>query len=366
MARCNRNGKIEFLRFIFSVIIVIHHSRYVLGDANCKFLGGSFAVEFFFLVSGYLMMASIEKLSTRKAPGQGLGKETLGFLWKKAKAVYPELLIAWIIALIFTANAQKKSILGWVALAVDSFYELTLLKMSGLYSTSLNGVTWYISSMLLCMAILYPLTRKYPDMMKRLGFPLIAVFAMGYLSGEFSNPRDPVKWIGFTMKGNIRALGEISLGAVLCVLVKMVENVKLTKLGKIMVTLAEWSAYILLVLYMYHAKAGQRDYFFLLVMAVAVGISFSHKGIDADMFDNPICVWLGKWSLPLYLGHTFYAYHLNEVAPKSMTGDQKMAVYMTLAIVTSFAIWGLSVLVKKITPRIAHILNSLLIDRSDN
>lgn len=56
-----RNGKIELLRFLFAVIIVLHHSRQLLGDENCLFLGGSLGVEFFFIVSGYLMMSSIEK-----------------------------------------------------------------------------------------------------------------------------------------------------------------------------------------------------------------------------------------------------------------------------------------------------------------
>ena len=40
-----RNGKIDFYKFIFSIIIVIHHSRNLVGDDLSKFLGGSFAVE---------------------------------------------------------------------------------------------------------------------------------------------------------------------------------------------------------------------------------------------------------------------------------------------------------------------------------
>lgn len=361
MGKTNRNGKIEFLRFVFSVIIVIHHSRYFLGDAKCKFLGGSFAVEFFFMVSGYLMMASIEKLSARKEIGQDLGRETLCFLWKKAKSVYPDLLIGWIIALVFTTIAKKKTVFGMAELALDSFFELILLKMSGLHSTSLNGVTWYISSMLLCMAILYPLLRKYPDLMNHIGLPLVALCSLGYLSGKYGAPRDPLKWIEFTMKGNVRALGEIALGAIIYLAVKKTSKLELTKLGKTLVTLAEWSAYILLILYMYHAKATERDYFFVLVMAIAVGLSFSHKGIDADLFDNPVCIWLGKWSLPLYLGHTFYAYHLNKIVPKSVADNQKMVIYLMLAASTSFVIWGLSLAVKSLMPRVLNVLKRLLV-----
>ena len=58
LAPKKRNGKIDLLRFLFAVIVLIYHSRYVVGDEKSLFLGGSFAVEFFFLVSGYLMMAN--------------------------------------------------------------------------------------------------------------------------------------------------------------------------------------------------------------------------------------------------------------------------------------------------------------------
>lgn len=364
MAKSKRNGKIEFLRFIFSIIIVVHHSRNILGDDKSPFLGGSFAVEFFFLVSGYLMMASIEKISARKADTHELGKETLSFLWKKAKSVYPELFIGWVIAILFTAYAKQKSLLGMAGLVVDSFFELTLLKMSGLYSISLNGVTWYISSMLLCMAILYPLLRKYPDMMKHIVLPMIVLLTLGYLGGEYIAPRDPLKWIGFTKKGNIRAMGEIALGALCYQAVKATAKIELTRLGKLLVTVVEWCAYVLLILFMYFMKASGRDYFFLAVMALAVGLSFSHKGIDADFFDKPICIWLGKWSLPLYLGHTFYAYYLNIVVPEYLSDSQKMAIYLALSITTSFVIWGLSLAVKRVMPKVVHAAKNLLIEKA--
>lgn len=357
-----RNGKIEFLRFIFSIIIVIHHSRYIFGDKNCLFLGGSLAVEFFFLVSGYLMMATIEKIRANKPEVSGLGQETFGFICKKVKAVYPDLLIAWVIAIVFAAYATKGSV---VKLGVDSFFEAMLVKMGGLPATSINGVTWYISSMLLCMAVLYPLIRKFPDMLKYVVLPLLVILSMGYLAGEFGTPRNPTLWIGFTMKGNIRALAEISLGAVIYHLVKEFQKMQLSWFGKLMVTLVEWAAYVIVIRYMYNEKATERDYFFIVVMAVAVLLSFSHQGIDAKIFDNRFVGWLGKWSLPLYLGHTYYSYHLNKVLPEDTTDITKWVVYGGCTVVTSFAIWGLSVAVKKLTPMVARGTKRLLIKKTD-
>lgn len=361
----SRNGKIEFLRFLFSVIILVHHSRYLFGDKECLFLGGSFAVEFFFLVSGYLMMATIEKIRARSEASVGLGKETMGFLWKKAKSVYPDLLIAWVIALLVISFTKELSGKDTAILAIDSFFEVTLMKMSGLPAVSVNGVTWYISSMLICMAVLYPLIRKFPDMMKHVGLPLIVLLSLGYLAGELGSPRDPNKWIGFTKKGNIRALGELALGALSYQVVKAFAKVELTRLGKMLITLVEWCAYVALILYMYYEKATTRDYFFIFVMAVAVTLSFSHKGIDAKLFDNAFCSWLGKWSLPLYLGHTYYTSHLNLVLPETVTKNQKWVIYLACTVVTSFVIWGLSIAVKKLMPMVIRGAKCLLIKKTD-
>ena len=44
-----RNGEIDFLRFLFSLIILLRHSSNIVGKKWYPFLGGAFAVEFFFL-----------------------------------------------------------------------------------------------------------------------------------------------------------------------------------------------------------------------------------------------------------------------------------------------------------------------------
>ena len=74
-----RNGRIDLLRFVFALVIMLHHSRYVLGDDHAVFIGGSLAVEFFFLVSGYLMAVSAERANQR-GPMTRPGAETWSFL----------------------------------------------------------------------------------------------------------------------------------------------------------------------------------------------------------------------------------------------------------------------------------------------
>lgn len=362
MKTSKRNGKIEFLRFLFSVIIVIHHSRYLLGDKNCMFLGGSFAVEFFFLVSGYLMMATIEGKNAKGGPGEGLGKETAGFLLRKIKAVYPEVLIGWIIAVVFVGIVKESSLIGFLELFADSFFEATLMKMSGITNSSINGVTWYISSMLLCMAVLYPLLRKFPDMMIHVGAPLAALLLLGYLCGEYGTLRTPTAWIGFTYKGNLRAFAELCLGVLCFQAAKRICTVRFSTIGRVVLTVVEWGLYGALIWFMYTQKAGVRDYFWLAVMAVAVTLSFSARGIDAQWFNKPVFYWLGRFSLPLYLAHTYYAQNLNLILPEEWTAFPRMTVYLACAVATSFAIMAIALAIKKATPAAGRLLRRVFLE----
>ena len=58
-----RNYEIEWLRFIFSIMIVLNHTKFFSADSVFPVVGCSFGVEFFFLTSGYLMAEHVMKNS---------------------------------------------------------------------------------------------------------------------------------------------------------------------------------------------------------------------------------------------------------------------------------------------------------------
>ena len=75
------NYFVDFLRFVFSIGILFYHSwRFtgVFGNgiANSGFLG----VDFYFMVTGYLMINSIRNHKKSKDP---VLKESFDFIWKK-------------------------------------------------------------------------------------------------------------------------------------------------------------------------------------------------------------------------------------------------------------------------------------------
>lgn len=101
-ARSQKNGGIELLRFLFCLIVLLfHEQKYLLGEASLKhgvrlafFPHGSIGVEFFFVLSGALMASSI----SRKQADTPTPQEYLGFLSRKYRSIFPQHLVAFVIA----------------------------------------------------------------------------------------------------------------------------------------------------------------------------------------------------------------------------------------------------------------------------
>ena len=339
--RGGKNGKIELLRFIFAVIIVIHHFRVVVGDRNSPFLGGSLAVEFFFILSGYLMMVSLERLSAKPVDGN-LGSETVSFLFKKAKAVYPEMVITYFLGIAVYAFARSYSLKAAGKLFANSVWELLFLQRTGLGVSSVNGVTWYIGAMLLCMAVMYPILRRYPNMGSRVVIPLLSLLALGWLCQNYTNPRGPGLWVGLTFKGNIRAFGELGLGVICYQLTAKLKKLQLAPFGKAVLTALEPVLYIGIIAYMYFEKATNLDYFFILLLVIALCITFSDQPFFCQQFNSGFFLFLGRFSVPLFFGHVFWAYNVNCLLPADATNAVKMAWYLSLAAVTAVVVYGLT------------------------
>lgn len=394
--RKQHNVTIDFLRFLFSVIVVLHHSRYVLGDDNCYFLGGSLAVEFFFFVSGYLLLVGADKAGRKNGAGDllsggvdkagrteaagletkgvgagttgiggeangigaetnGIGAETLHFILHKIRSFLPEFLIAWWIGFVLIGVVRQYGVLDYLKAFGNDFWELTLVKMSGLFTHGIDGAMWYLSAMLLGMAILYPLLRTKRDLMTHLVCPLLALFLYGYLCQAEGHPRDPIVWLGLCYKGLVRAVAGLCTGVVICMAVRRLKRFSssgLTKTGNALAIGAQLLCLILAIRYMAEQEPSEYDYFYMFLLMLLVLISFSGFGLESVLGNSQrlhlLSAFLGKYSLSLYLGHLYFAQHVNELLPEELySGKIRMTVYLAAAFANGLLVMGLSALYRR-------------------
>lgn len=234
---------------------------------------------------------------------------------------------------------------------MGSFFEITLLQRTGIGELSVNSAIWYIQSMLLCMLILYPLIRKFPQMMQKVVMPVGALLLLGWLYQTYGSLLTPSAWTGLTFKGNLRGLAELCIGASIYQVVEYLKSFNFTKGIKFAITFIKWCCWLTLFAYMYLRLEDHRgDFFILCIVLIAVILAFSQQCIDANIYQNNFVFRLGKVSLPLYLSHIYYARSLSYILPDALNDWTKMGIYLACSFATAAIVSLAANGIRKLTP----------------
>jgi len=305
VTKSKRNGTIELFRFIFCIGIIFHHigTRFYGGelvlDNNFKFFcSGYIGVEFFFLVSGFLLAKSAMKKDESKAP---LGSQTVTFMKGKILSLAVPHTIAFFVAFItgcIVLNVKSSAI---PLRFFNSLPCLFFLQKSGIPYISINSVEWYICSMLLCMIIIYPLCKKYQKTYTNIIAPFLGIVTISYLVYKYGTLTRIKVYDIFTYKCNIRAFAEINLGVCAFAISEKIKNLNYTRFDKFALTIIEAACYIFTLYYSLGYLKQIYDVYALMALFVAIIITFSNTSLFANCFNNKFIYFLGKLSLHIYL-----------------------------------------------------------------
>ena len=209
MAEKKYTIEIDALKFTFTIVVFLYHfSKISDSSAGTPFLWGYLAVEFFFLTSGYFMAESIRKNGENPlAPSAG------GYVWHKIKPLCLPFITSFLVAFIIRQFILKATLFEVIKNFFLGIYEMLFLQMSAIKTgRAYNGPGWYISSMILGIAILYPVFKKYKTYIFSFGALLISVLCYGFINQTADSLNIADTWHGLTYIGNIRAIAGLSLG----------------------------------------------------------------------------------------------------------------------------------------------------------
>lgn len=293
------NGIISFWKFAFAMMIVLFHATEGFAKVARKgfFHFGYIGVEFFFLVSGFLL-GKAALSSKENDSNNNLGKDTFNFILKKIKSFFPYILFAGITGLIIQNVFNEKMT---IYDNITSIWNLLLLRANGMRCHAVIGQVWYISAMLISMIFLYPLIKKYKKNFVYIIAPLITILGFGYLSHKFGNLRGPDKWLGFCTKGLFRCFVELSLGVILYAICEKIKKIDFTKFGKFLITAIEILGFVSIFVIAQFVKKNYYDFIEVLILSISITLAFSQKTLDYKILTNKFSFWLEKLSLPLYL-----------------------------------------------------------------
>ena len=308
-----RIGELDLLRFVFMIMVVLHHFE------ETKFSPFGISVEFFFTLSGLLMARHAEKWS-RSVEGGGkdlslVADETWLFMKGKIRAFYKYYLCAFafqvIVRSVIVNCMPAKTIIMRLFRSIPTL-SLSFFAISGTSVGNYIQATWFLSAMLVAMFVLYPILLRNYRFGVKIIFPILTLFLLGY---EYSvNETIGVwnKWAGLTYFGILRAISEIAFGATLYYIsTEITGNERLMEhfkrpINRILLTLCRVICYGVPLLYAHKTGFGLKfaesfDLHALLFLGIGILLTFSDLGWTIS--DCKFTRYLGRISVPIYIFH---------------------------------------------------------------
>ena len=310
------NGVISLWKFIFAFgVVCCHIAEFATIDPKKLIIpGGAIGVEFFFVVSGFLMC---KKLMSYTEPSPNVGIEAGKYIWGKMKQHFPYVLIGCILGILSRIIYEKWGLSSYAYSIIDGLF----LRMTGVKYVAVNGPTWYISSMLLCMLLIYPFLRKNREKYVYIAAPLITIMVLGWLNKNMGlSLKGPMVMVDkFTYKGNLRALAELNLGIFLYPLCMKFSKIKISNFGRALLTLIQVFCFAMpLVLSYFVERVTHYDIFLLASVTIGIFISFSGQLYGMKLCGNKFFAHLERLSLPMFTVH----YHIARFIGKRIVMDQ--------------------------------------------
>ena len=346
-----KNGSVEFLRFLFTSIIIFFHINLDLWDQKkvlavirdipvTFFNHGNIGVEFFFLVTGWLMAKSIysryiQTKTTSYAGGTGTGlfTETINFVTHKARAIFPYYLLACALTPLVRVMTDRTLTFSYFLNRLPSLF---FLQRVGIGKPFI-GCTWYLSSMLIALVAAYPLCRRFYKAYTLFIAPVLCAVLLGAIIVLTGSLGDIDDWFFFTYKTNIRAFAEISMGATAFEISRRMQGRVYPAAVRILLSLTALTCMSLSIAYMCSAMEGRLGIGAFYLLFVLVVIAFSGEGIlcHAGCFSHPLFSYLGRISLPMYVTQTL----LRRSVPWYFAGSSQW----TQCVLIYLGIFGLAV-----------------------
>ena len=298
-----RNGKIELLRFLFAIIIVFYHinrrENIYPPEGLSFFQWGCIGVEFFLLVSGYLMAASAD----RRQQYTDLRKETLTFVYKKFMGILPYHLIVFAACLVTYYAAVKLTFMEGLQRFFQFLPNFLLIQKTGLLSYELLTVEWYVTAMLVAMVILYPLILKYRKPFTQIVCPLLGIWLVGYMSHGSNKLCRTTPWLfnETVSQSIVRGIAEIAFGVFCYEVVKKLNSYKLSKGTRATLTVIEVLGFVLVFLYSFSDWSHKYQPHAFYLLAISVTLAFSNVTYGKERFDKKWIAYLGRLSLSVFM-----------------------------------------------------------------
>lgn len=326
-----KTNAIYFWKIIFTYMIVLFHYPAATGAwyNHGYAVGWYIAVEFFFMVSGYLLYDNLKKYQEKY-------HSAASYTFHRIRHIWPRYIIAFIFVYLLKVIVNKYQIRACLGLLLDSLPEILMLQGIGLDRgwNYINPTLWYISILLIAGYIICWFLMKKKELFVTIVAPLVVIVGYSFLYRNVGNLDAVVDTNGFyENQALIRGICDMCMGIFAVELRYWLEK-HVKHLGGLKV----FGNLLFVIVMIGSLIAGHstNDFSFMLMLVPAVAIGF----IPSEA--NRISVWIekiAKYTLDIYLIHEAYRTYIMWMLCPEVSYDvinmKETLIYLVLVTVTA-------------------------------
>ena len=299
-----RNRAMEFYRFFAAVMILCYHCYwFAFREDGTRFIGFYVFVELFFILGGFLMLASIRRGVTPEMRSDPAGT-TVRYMRGRLARLYPHHLLSWLLVAVLAVLRGM-----WpIELLENGWPEIFLVNVFGFVrGTYVNIVCWYLSAMIFSSLIVYYLLLRDEDGFVKIVAPVLIVVCYGTMFDRKGSLANTIIFMQYSPHlGFLRALAATTVGCVAYRAYEWLRDVELPG-ERFWATAVEAAVLTASVCWMYRCS-GRMDFLFVPLFFVFVISVFRGKSLLTRLLDNRLSGWLGRQSYAYFLNNLLVIY----------------------------------------------------------
>ena len=311
-----RVASVEWIRFYAATCVILCHFEALYFGENVYFGNIAIVVDFFFLVSGFLLMKDVFKKELSSA-GNSL-TDSFSFVFRKAEGFYAPYILAFAMTFILKMVAAQITNFGEIATRLFHFkWEALLLQMAGFNPSPMFGAdylvgsAWYLSAMLLAMLPVYYLASNHRHIFIVLLAPISALSVYCYIIQAHGTMDVGNEIVGFVMLGTLRAFAGLCIGCICFAMYDKMNGMEWTQKRTAGLGILEGLCFLSLpcLIILQNSISKSDTLFWILIFSVLIVLCFTGKTPIArilNAYGTNVGLYLGRLSLYIYLFHWFF------------------------------------------------------------
>lgn len=297
-----KNGYIEFCRFLFCVMIVIHHSVQDF-ETGSIFPSGFVGVYFFFFISGAMAMRHIAK---EKGEIPQKMCYAVDYTLRKIKRIFPYAACGTLIAYIWHICSIRNFSTDMLHELAILPLELFFLSMGGVMPASpelcMNAPLWYVSAVMFTLPLIIYLSLKAVDAFQHYIVWFVPILIHGWMILHMGSAHGYSETTPVGYSGLLVAFSNLMFGFGIYLAAEKLADKKFGVSARILLTAAEITGIVLCFVF---AVSEPNAYTFETVIGfLAVSLTITMSGVSyTGKIHGRVFEWLGALSLPIYCVH---------------------------------------------------------------